>query len=76
MVPVGGDNPYGHLNALKQPTLVVNGIEDIMIATVNSLYLGQHIPNAQVILYPDSGHGAHFQYPDRFLKHAIQFLDE
>ncbi|WP_259463815.1 alpha/beta fold hydrolase [Cupriavidus plantarum] len=47
-----------------------------MIATVNSLYLGQHIPNAQVILYPDSGHGAHFQYPDRFLKHAIQFLDE
>ncbi|PWK34239.1 alpha/beta fold hydrolase [Cupriavidus plantarum] len=76
MVPVGGDNPYGHLNALKQPTLVVNGIEDIMIATVNSLYLGQHIPNAQVILYPDSGHGAHFQYPDRFLKHATQFLDE
>lgn len=76
MVPVGGDKPYAHLNALKQPTLVVNGIEDIMIATVNSLYLGQNIPNAQVILYPDAGHGAHFQYPERFLKHAIQFLDE
>jgi pimeloyl-ACP methyl ester carboxylesterase len=25
---------------------------------------------------PDAGHGAQFQYPDRFLKHAIQFLEE
>ncbi|MEX3969652.1 alpha/beta fold hydrolase [Paraburkholderia caribensis] len=75
MVPVGGNKPYEHLKAIKQPTLVLNGIEDIMIATINSFYLGQNIPNAQVILYPDSGHGAHFQYPERFLKHATQFLD-
>jgi pimeloyl-ACP methyl ester carboxylesterase len=76
MVPVGGDKPYAHLNALKQPTLIVNGIEDVMIASINSFYLGQNIPNSTVILYPDSGHGAHFQYPERFLKHAIQFLEE
>lgn len=76
MVPVGGDKPYAHLNAIKQPTLVLNGIRDIMIASINSFYLGQNIPNAQVILYPDSGHGAHFQYPERFLKHARQFLAE
>ncbi|MEX3969610.1 alpha/beta fold hydrolase [Paraburkholderia caribensis] len=76
MVPVAGDKPYEHLRAIKQPTLVVNGIEDIMIATINSVILGQNIPNSQVILYPDAGHGAHFQYPERFLKHATQFLDE
>jgi pimeloyl-ACP methyl ester carboxylesterase len=76
MVPVGGNKPYEHLKAIKQPTLVLNGITDIMIASVNSFYLGQNIPNAEVILYPDAGHGAHFQYPERFLKHAIQFLDE
>ncbi|WP_035563541.1 MULTISPECIES: alpha/beta hydrolase [Burkholderiaceae] len=76
MVPIGGDKPYEHLKAIKQPTLVVNGIEDIMISTVNSFYLGQNIPDSQVILYPDAGHGSHFQYPERFLKHAIQFLDE
>ena len=29
-----------------------------------------------VLIYPDAGHGAQFQYPDRFLKHAIQFLEE
>jgi pimeloyl-ACP methyl ester carboxylesterase len=36
----------------------------------------QNIPNAQLIVYPDAGHGAQFQYPDKFLKHAIQFLAE
>lgn len=76
MVRTPGDTPYAHLHAIKQPTLVVNGIEDVMIATINSLYLGQNISDSQVILYPDAGHGAHFQFPERFLKHAIQFLEE
>jgi pimeloyl-ACP methyl ester carboxylesterase len=76
MVPSTEDKPYAYLNAIKQPTLIVNGIEDVMIASINSFYLGQNIPNSQVILYEDAGHGAHFQYPERFLKHATQFLAE
>lgn len=76
MVPIEGDKPYAYLNAIKQPTLIVNGIEDVMIASINSFYLGQNIPDSQVIYYPDSGHGAHFQFPERFLKHSVQFLDE
>lgn len=75
MVPVG-EKPYSHLAAIKQHTLVLNGIEDVMIASINSFYLAQNIPNSQLILYPDSGHGAHFQYPERFLKHMTQFLEE
>ena len=76
LTPLPGDKPYAYLNKITQPTLVLNGIEDIMIATINSFYLAQNIPNAQLIIYPDAGHGAQFQYPQRFLKHAIQFLDE
>ena len=76
MQPLPGDKPYAFLSRIVQPTLVVNGIDDIMIPTINSLYLAQNIPDAQLILYPDAGHGAQFQYPERFLKHAIQFLDE
>jgi pimeloyl-ACP methyl ester carboxylesterase len=74
--PIGGDKPFEHLRAIAQPTLVVNGIDDIMIPAINSFHLAANIPLAQLVLYEDAGHGAHFQYPERFLKHAIQFLDE
>ena len=74
--PLQGENPYAFLNAIKQPTLVLNGVNDIMIPTINSWHLSQNIPNAQLLIYPQAGHGAQFQYPERFLKHAIQFLEE
>ncbi|MES5823186.1 alpha/beta hydrolase [Streptomyces sp. RG80] len=74
--PLPGENPYAYLNAITQPTLVLNGENDVMIASINSWHLAQNIPNAQLLIYPDAGHGAHFQYPERFLKHALQFLDE
>ncbi len=74
--PLPGDKPFAHLNSITQPTLVLNGVDDIMVASLNSWHLVQNIPNAQLLIYPDAGHGAQFQYPERFLKHAIQFLEE
>jgi pimeloyl-ACP methyl ester carboxylesterase len=55
------------LSKITQPTLIVNGNRDIMLPTINSHVLAEHIPNAQLVVYPDSGHGAHFQYPQSFL---------
>ena len=49
--------------------------DDIVIATVNSFILQQHLPDAELIVYPDSGHGAHFQYPGRFARRVTDFLD-
>jgi pimeloyl-ACP methyl ester carboxylesterase len=66
---------YAYLKAIKQPTLVVNGSNDIMNQTINSFTLSQHIPNAELIVYPDSGHGAIFQYPELFVSDAKRFLD-
>lgn len=67
---------FAHLRAITQPTFILNGNNDVMIPTVNSFYMAQNIPHAQLFIYPDAGHGAQFQYPDRFLKHAVQFLTE
>lgn len=66
---------HAYLKTINQPTLVVNGHNDIMVPTVNSFILSQNMPNAQLIIYPDSGHGAHFQYPELFVTHARLFLD-
>ena len=74
--PLAGANPYAYLNAIQQPTLVLNGLKDVMIPTINSWHLAQNIANAHLLIYLDAGHGAQFQYPERFLNHAIQFLAE
>jgi pimeloyl-ACP methyl ester carboxylesterase len=44
---------YGDLKKIKQRTLVVNGKDDIMVPTINSYILQQHLPDARLILYPD-----------------------
>jgi pimeloyl-ACP methyl ester carboxylesterase len=66
---------FEELKAITQPTLVVNGHSDIMVPTINSFTLSQKIPNAQLIIYPDSGHGSLFQFPELFVTHATIFLD-
>jgi pimeloyl-ACP methyl ester carboxylesterase len=70
------ENPFDYLQQLKQPTLVVNGDNDVIIYSINSWILQQNIPNAQLILYPDANHGSLYQYPERFVAHATQFLSE
>ena len=70
----GGRQDY--LSSIGAPTLVVNGSRDIVIPTVNSFTLQQLLPNAKLVLYPDSGHGPHFQYPRDFVAEVVRFLDE
>jgi pimeloyl-ACP methyl ester carboxylesterase len=69
------DGSYDYMRTIRQPILVVNGVRDIIVPTVNSYILQQHLPNAQLILYPDSGHGAQFQWADLFGAHLTMFLD-
>jgi pimeloyl-ACP methyl ester carboxylesterase len=70
------EKPFEYLNSIRQPTLVVNGDNDVIIYSVNSSILQRHLPNAQLILYPDANHGSQYQYPNRFVQHVSLFLSE
>jgi pimeloyl-ACP methyl ester carboxylesterase len=65
---------YEKLKSISAPTLVVNGDKDLAFPAIDSVILGREIPKAQVALYPDSGHGSHFQYPDRAAQDILVFL--
>jgi pimeloyl-ACP methyl ester carboxylesterase len=67
---------FMYLKDIKQPVLVVGGSRDIITPTINSYHLQQYLPNAQLVIYPDSNHGAHYQYPELFVKQAQMFLDD
>lgn len=63
------------LGRLRMPTLIVNGDNDIMVPSVNSSELAKRIPNAQLVIYEDAGHGGIFQHYADFVAKARAFLD-
>ena len=63
------------LNGIGQPVLVVCGSDDTMLPDKNAYFMFKHLKSAQLILYPDSGHGALFQYSTLFVEHSLLFLN-
>ncbi len=71
----GNDASQGRpLHGIKQPVLVANGDDDIMVPTINSVALFRGLPNAELSIFPDSGHGGIFQYQHAFVEQALRFL--
>lgn len=68
------DAIYPHLAGMRLPILYANGTDDIMIPTYNSYAAAVRAPNAQLILYPDAGHGFLFQHAEHFARDVDRFL--
>ncbi|WP_145145373.1 alpha/beta fold hydrolase [Roseomonas gilardii] len=62
------------LDAIRTPVLVANGDHDIMVPSENSSDMARRIPGAELVLYPDAGHGGIFQYHEAFVVKARAFL--
>ena len=69
-----GQKRPADLSAIQQPVLVANGDDDRMVPTSNSYDLAKRLPHAQLIIYPDAGHGGIFQYHEDFVPKALAFL--
>ena len=63
------------LSKIQKPVLVANGDQDIMVPSSNSIDLARRLPNAELVLYEDAGHGGIFQYHETFVKKALAFLE-
>jgi len=68
------DAAYHQLLNIKQPVLIVNGTEDLIVPSVNSFTLSRHLINSKLILWSDSGHGGLFQYHQDFVNEVEVFL--
>jgi pimeloyl-ACP methyl ester carboxylesterase len=69
-----GEQQPADLAGIYQPVLVMNGESDRMVPTKNTVDLDRRLPNSQLVVYPDAGHGGVFQFHEDFVKRALEFL--
>jgi pimeloyl-ACP methyl ester carboxylesterase len=69
-----GQQKPADLTSIHQPVLVMNGESDKMVPTQNTVDLDRRLPNSQLVIYPDAGHGGVFQFHEDFVKRALEFL--
>ncbi len=69
-----GQQQPADLARIHQPVLVANGENDRMVPSKNTVDLDRRLPNSQLVLYPDAGHGGVFQFHEDFVTRALAFL--
>lgn len=62
------------LKKIKSPVLIAQGEKDLLVPVINATNMSNSIPGARLIVYPDAGHGAIYQYHDTFVASAVNFL--
>ena len=69
----GKEEPHD-LSLIRQPVLLANGDNDRMLPTPNIRDMARRLPNNELVIYPDAGHGGIFQFHEQFVESALEFL--
>jgi len=69
-----GKQSPADLSVIAQPVLLVNGESDRMVPTKNTIDMHRRLPNSELVIYPDAGHGGLFQFHDDFVTAVLAFL--
>src|SRR5215213_794208 len=69
----GKEEPHD-LSLIRHPVLLANGDNDRMLPTPNTLDMARRLPNNELVIYPDAGHGGIFQFHEQFVEKALEFL--
>ena len=64
--------PY-RLHRIDIPTLLIWGQEDGVVTPAYGEKFRSMIPDAKMVVVPDSGHSPHIEQPDTFIKYFVEF---
>jgi pimeloyl-ACP methyl ester carboxylesterase len=71
----GREAPHD-LAKITHPVLLVNGDYDRMLPTPNTIDMARRLPDNELVIYPDAGHGGIFQNHEEFVPKLLAFLGE
>lgn len=70
----GGDISLARADAIRCPTLLINGADDPINPSHTLAALAARIPQAQTLLVPDTGHAVHVEHPTWFAQTVLAWL--
>lgn len=65
---------FAALSALRVPTLLLTGDADLYTPPAVLRLFGEHMPQAELVIVPDSGHAANWENPAAFNRAVLRFL--
>ncbi len=70
----GETKHFDRLKDIQHPVLIVSGDQDNFFPVKNQWLLFRELPNAQLAMYPQAGHGPHQQHPAAVAAQIERFL--
>ena len=64
------------LSQIKNPVLLIIGTKDVLTPIKNSQFMLERLGNSQLVKIEGGGHGAMYQYAEKFSQEVIEFLEK